>query len=372
MELLMPLDSRHREALTAHLLALDPGDRADRFTGTVTDDYVRRYVDSIGYARDVLIGAVQGRRLVGLAHAAVYLEHGELVAEIGLSTDTGTRRHGLGKRLLLAAIDAARRFNVSRVIVIFRSGNAAMAALTRSVGGRVERDGAESSAVFEINAGPRLPLKTVRNFQGTEVLQALHPHERGRALLVHGAGGDSYQWLPRLVPALWAFGFSVCAPTLPGHGRGGDPVQAHLAGLQACVSESAETFRPTLIVGHSLGGYLVQRHLETQPAARAMLLASLPPDVPRAQDLSHVMAELHCSKSRAVLDLALTGAPDVDVRAVSRTPLVVLGGARDRVVPMQWVRHTAMRYGVEPSFLDGGHRLMLGRAAGGVMRALAA
>ena len=50
----------------------------------------------------------------------------------------------------------------------------------------------------------------------------------------------------------------------------------------------------------------------------------------------------------------------------------VLGGARDRVVPMPWVRYTASRYGVAPRFVDGGHRLMLGRAAGEVMRTLPA
>lgn len=199
MELLMPLDSRHRTMLTAHLLSLGPDDRADRFTGTINDDYIRRYVDAIGYARDVLIGALQGRRLVGLAHAAVYLEHGEPVTEVGVSVDASVRRHGLGKRLLLTAIGSAKRFNVRRAYVVFRSGNAGMAALTRSVGGCIERDGGESSAVFEINAGPQLPLTAVRNFQGTEVLQAMHPQEQGRALLVHGAGDDSYQRLPHLL-----------------------------------------------------------------------------------------------------------------------------------------------------------------------------
>lgn len=165
MELLMALDSRHRGALLAHLLALAPDDRADRFTGTVTDAAVQHYVEGIGYARDVLIGAVRGRRLVGLAHVAVYLERGVLVSEVGLSIDRDARRHGLGKRLLLAAIDAAKRFDVGRVLVEFRSGNAAMAALTRGIGGRVERDGAESSAVFEINPTTRLPLSTLRSFQ---------------------------------------------------------------------------------------------------------------------------------------------------------------------------------------------------------------
>lgn len=371
MELLIALDSRHRDAVLAHLLSLGPDDRADRFTTSADDGYVRRYADGIGYARDILLGALRGRRLVGVAHAAVYLEHGDLAAEIGISVDAGARKQGLGKQLLRAALDAAKRFEVRRVSVLFRTANPAMAALARSIGGRVERDGADSSAVFELAAGRALPLTAHRNRQGSEVLQAIHPQSRGRVLLVHGAGGDSYQWLPTLLPALWQAGFSVCAPTLPGHGRGGDPARARLDDLLACVADSAKAFEPTLMVGHSMGGYLVQRHLETHPAAQAVLLASLPPEVPAADDLSHLKAELHCADSRTVLDTALAGAPRVDVAAVARTPLRVFGGTRDRVVPMPWVRHTALRYGVEPGFIDGGHRLMLGRAAARVAGALA-
>lgn len=51
-----------------------------------------------------------------------------------------------------------------------------------------------------------------------EVLQAIHPRQRGRVL--------------------WQAGFSVCAPTLPGHGRGGDPARARLDDLLACVADS--------------------------------------------------------------------------------------------------------------------------------------
>ena len=121
-------------------MALSAEDRADRFTGTVSDEVVQDYVGAIGYARDVLVGALQERRLVGLAHAAVYLERGELVCEVGVSVDAAARRGGLGQRLLRAAIAGARRFQVRRVIVLFRSANRAMAALTRKLGGRIERE----------------------------------------------------------------------------------------------------------------------------------------------------------------------------------------------------------------------------------------
>ena len=159
MELLRSLDSGHRDVITAHLLSLSPEERADRFMGPVNDHYIRRYVDGIGYGRDVLIGAFEKRRLVGVVHAAKYLENEELLVEVGVSVDVGARRHGLGKRLLLAAIEAAKRFNVHRAHVLFRSTNVAMAASTRSVGGRVEHNGSESFAVFEINTAQTKRLK---------------------------------------------------------------------------------------------------------------------------------------------------------------------------------------------------------------------
>ena len=70
MEALIKLDSTHREQLAAHLLALNRDDRADRFMGIVSDDYVQRYIAGIGYACDVLIGALQGRRLVAASPQA--------------------------------------------------------------------------------------------------------------------------------------------------------------------------------------------------------------------------------------------------------------------------------------------------------------
>ncbi len=372
MDHLINLTSRHRDEIMAHLLSLHADDRIERFTGSINDDSVRRYVTSIGFARDLLVGVRQGSGLVGLAHAAVDLERGDLVCEVGISVDRAARRRGVGKRLLLAAMAATRRFNVRRVTVLFRSSNTAMAALARSIGGHVERTGGDSCAVFDLRAGPQLPLQMIRDVQAGEFLLAIHPRERGRVLLVHGAGGDSYQWVPQLLPALWAAGYSVCAPTLPGHGKSSSPGLAHLGVLEACVTRNVEHFAPTLIVGHSLGGYLVQCHLQRQPARRALLLASVPPLVPTTQELGEMVAELQCEDSRAVAKLVLNRAPDIDVAAVARTPLTVLGGTRDRVIPMPWIRYTAGRYGVAPQFVNGGHRLMLGRAASQVMQAVSA
>lgn len=371
MQSTIKLGSRHRLPMAAHLISLSEDDRCDRFLAVVSDDAVRRYVDGIAYARDILVGCMHEHRLVGLAHAAVYLEQGELIAEVGISVDGRLRRGGLGRRLLLAAMDSATRFGVVRVEVIFRSQNRAMSALTRSLGGRVVPQGSESSAVFTVNVAGGLALQTTTSASGREVVGLHHPHERGRALLVHGAGGDSFQWLSRVAPALWAAGYSVHAPTLPGHGRHADPAQARLDDLQACVSDAADDFAPTLLVGHSMGGYLVQRHRQTRPVARTLLLASLPPRVPRERELDQAISHLDCPLAQAVAQIAMADAPDLEPQSADAGVLVI-GGERDPVVSKRWVRHTAAHHGVEARFVPGGHRLMSGRAAGDVMRLLAA
>ncbi len=146
---LVVLGERHRAACTAHLLSLDPGDRNDRFWCAADDGYIRRYAAGLGAPGHILVGAMQGRRVVGLAHVAPYPEGGGLAAEIGISVDADARKRGLGRRLLRAALEAAGRARPGCVHVLFRTMNSAMAALARSLGGQLGHDGAEAFAVFE-------------------------------------------------------------------------------------------------------------------------------------------------------------------------------------------------------------------------------
>jgi pimeloyl-ACP methyl ester carboxylesterase len=151
----------------------------------------------------------------------------------------------------------------------------------------------------------------------------------------------------------------------------GDPSAAQLHSLLACVAASADALDPSVVVGHSLGGYLVQRHLEKSPVRRAVLLASLPPETLDSDDLARVKAELKGAHARAVIDHALPAAPDVTVASTSKTAMRVIGGSRDRVVPPPWIRGTARRYGVHADFVDGGHLLMVGQPSNAVARAIA-
>ena len=151
---LVVLDARHRRAFTAHLRSLDTEDRCGRFWSPVNDAYIERYAQGLVGDGHVLVGAMRGRRIVGLAHAALYADGADgLAAEIGISVDVDARKQGLGRRLMRAAIEAVARRRAGRVHVLFNAANTAMAALARSLGGRIVRDGVDSSVVFEPPAG---------------------------------------------------------------------------------------------------------------------------------------------------------------------------------------------------------------------------
>ena len=69
-----PIGSLQRPEILSHLLSLSQEDRQGRFLAVATDQYVSEYVESIVFARDVLMGASVDGKLVGLAHAAVFLD----------------------------------------------------------------------------------------------------------------------------------------------------------------------------------------------------------------------------------------------------------------------------------------------------------
>ena len=372
---LVMLDWRHRDAIRNHLLRLSADDRFNRFLAVTSDASIRQYVDSIAFARDVVLGVKRGGAVIGLAHGSVFIQSdGDLAVDIGLSVDGGARRRGLGRGLMQGVLAAAKRCMVVRAYAVFRSDNLAVASVSRALGACVVRSGVDSCATFTLQRSAAVPFVEHGAAAG-QYLQALHPSERGRVLFIHGAGGDGFQWAGRLMPQLYAMGYSVCAPTLPGHGRRSDPSAAQLPDLLGCVAKHAAEFDPSVIVGHSMGGYLVQHQAAVCPVARTVLLASFPPVALAPAELVHVQTELQCSHSPKVIGHAMRDAPDIDVSftrpAPSRRAVAVLGGTRDRIVPESWVQRTASRYGVVASFIQAGHRLMLGEAAATVAQAIA-
>jgi GNAT superfamily N-acetyltransferase len=191
MRCLTTLGSHHRTAMTDHLLTLNPHDRGQRFLGVVNDGFVQRYIDGIDHARDTVLGAFHEARLVGLAHVALAEQDAAVSAEIGISVQADMRRHGWGKRLMVEALASAARCRASCVHVLFHAENRPMSALARSLGGRVSRQGIESTAVFDTSLGGHLqqrsaPAGTAERAEAVEVARRLPATPINLELSHHG------------------------------------------------------------------------------------------------------------------------------------------------------------------------------------------
>ena len=82
-------------------------------------------------------------------------------------------------------------------------------------------------------------------------------------LLVHGSCHGAWCW-HRLIPALQALGLTTRALDLPAHGADPAPAaQATLASYARAIL--AALTGPTLLVGHSAGGYAITAAAETDP-----------------------------------------------------------------------------------------------------------
>ena len=99
-------------------------------------------------------------------------------------------------------------------------------------------------------------------------------------LFVHGAGHAAWCWHEHFTPWFEARGYTVAAPDLPCHG-GLDRAGLKTAPLSAYVGAVAHAAAglppPVILAGHSMGGFIIQKYLETARADLAILLASTPP-----------------------------------------------------------------------------------------------
>ncbi|ACK81175.1 alpha/beta hydrolase [Methylorubrum extorquens] len=99
-------------------------------------------------------------------------------------------------------------------------------------------------------------------------------------ILVHGAWHAAWCWDEGFAARLAAHGHDVHAVSLRGHGHSEGRrslwrvrIRDHVADLRRVIDAVGG---PVLLVGHSRGAYVVQKHLETAAAAGAVLLAPMP------------------------------------------------------------------------------------------------
>ncbi|MBW1881286.1 MAG: alpha/beta fold hydrolase [Deltaproteobacteria bacterium] len=107
-----------------------------------------------------------------------------------------------------------------------------------------------------------------------------HAETRGPPLLfVHGAWHGAWCWDAHFLPYFAGHGYRSHALSLRAHGESPGKLRgSRIADYVADVAEVAKTLAaPPVLIGHCMGGFVVQKYLEKHPARGALLLASVPP-----------------------------------------------------------------------------------------------
>ena len=238
-----------------------------------------------------------------------------------------------------------------------------------------------------------------------EIIEARPPGAAcGRPLLfVHGAFAGAWCWSRHFLPYFAGQGFCSYAVSLRGHG--GSPGREGLDWLS--ISDYVHDLEQVVktiggdpvLVGHSMGGFVVQKYLERNTASAAVLMASVPPQGLLAASVtlafSHpglfadLNAMLHRGRaSLATLQHTLFASPVTHAEAQTYyrlmqpesqramwdmtffdlphlrrercPPMLVLGAERDILVPPSQAEQVAHAYGMQAEIFSGmGHLMML-------------
>lgn len=218
--------------------------------------------------------------------------------------------------------------------------------------------------------------------------------ERDRAILfVHGMWGGSWMW-DNWVGFFAGRGFTCYALNLRGH-HGSKPVadigRVPFADYVTDARVVAAAIGRPVLVGHSMGGLVVQKLAEvgdppaavllTPAAPRGILALSTPrlfwlslkhlreillsrPIAPSFEEADALLfgrtppAERRAAwerfvpeSGRAAFDMAVAGVP-VDAARV-RCPMLVVAGRDDAITPAKTVRRVAAKYGADLRLFDG-------------------
>ncbi len=223
-------------------------------------------------------------------------------------------------------------------------------------------------------------------------------------LFVHGLFVGSWCWAEHFLDYFAAHGYSAHAVSLRGHGQSEGREGLRWTSLADYVDDVAQVVArlpaPPVLIGHSYGGAVIQKYLETRTAPAAVMVASAPPQGLLAIVLR--LARRHPSVFlRANLTLSLY--PVVSTPALARdlffsesmseekvrdyqarmsdesyrsfldmlflnlpkpervtTPMLVLGAANDTAVRQRQLEATARAYHTQAVvFPNMGHGMML-------------
>lgn len=100
-------------------------------------------------------------------------------------------------------------------------------------------------------------------------------------LFLHGAWHGAWCWNEHFLDFFATQGFRVLAPGSLGHGSSPTGKSIRMCSIADFVSDLSSVIdslpSPPILVGHSLGGFVIQKYLDTHDVPAAVLLASAPP-----------------------------------------------------------------------------------------------
>lgn len=230
-------------------------------------------------------------------------------------------------------------------------------------------------------------------------------HHARPLLFVHGAYAGAWCWDEHFLQWFADHGWHAYALSLSGHGASRGHTHLDSLSIDDYVADVAEAVgylpEPPILIGHSMGGMVVQKYLERASAPATVLMASVPPqglmsaafglmfkkphllaDLNRImgggeaqleslrdalfhQPLDERMLERYYRLSqpeshRAIWDMTLFNLPRTD--KMHKAPMLVLGAEYDMLIPPDQVHSTAQTYGLKAEiFADMGHGMMLER-----------
>jgi pimeloyl-ACP methyl ester carboxylesterase len=220
-----------------------------------------------------------------------------------------------------------------------------------------------------------------------------YPENRTRAtplLFVHGAFMGAWVWAETVLPSMAQHGYEAHAVSLRGHGQSEGRERLSGFGLDDYVEDIEQAVgligSSPVLVGHSMGGAVVQRFMRRHELPGVVLMASVPPQgtlsamfenllcnpmtiaatgllqsfLPRAmlarptrraffsqnlpdERLRKYLAHMQPESHRAILEL--TRPIPASWQPREGTPMLVIGGERDTLVPEKDIRKTADYYG---------------------------
>jgi pimeloyl-ACP methyl ester carboxylesterase len=223
-------------------------------------------------------------------------------------------------------------------------------------------------------------------------------------LFVHGSWHAAWCWDEKFLGFFADRGYRAVALSLRNHGNSfrKNPRRCSVADLVSDVASVASSLpAEPVVIGHSMGGLVVQKYLEKHSAPAGVLLASMPvsgagralvrimgrhplrsaraslrgkslralntPQAARENFYSVSTPEADIARYTALLDEEYAGRQTFDTTMLSlpkpqrvTTPLLVLGAECDACFSQDEIRKTARAYGTEAVFFpDMGHNMML-------------